>query len=102
VALAVALVEQVSAPGSGGGSAGDGSDEMVIVFGAVPEEGAEEAPPVSLDQQPVDEHIVQRGDTLSSIALQRLGSASRAAELAKLNGLKDPDHLVPGDRLRLR
>lgn len=47
-------------------------------------------------------HVVREGETLSSIALERLGSAEHAGELARLNGLVDADRLVPGQRLRLR
>jgi nucleoid-associated protein YgaU len=81
-----------------------GDNELVLVFGGLPEGEVTEVelPPLSPEQQPDDVHVVQAGDTLSSIALQRLGSAALAEELARLNGLDDPDQILPGDRLRLR
>jgi len=84
-----------------------GDDELVLVFGGLPSEPVHEVyeleqPPLRPEEQAQDVHIVQPGDTLSSIALQRLGSASLADELARLNGLDDPDQIVPGDELRLR
>ena len=105
VALGVTLVEKVPAKAEGPVVTSEG-DELVLVFGEVPPDPAAaeepEAPVLTPEQQPPDVHIVQKGDTLSSIALQRFGSASYAAEIAALNGLDDPDKLRPGDRLRLR
>jgi nucleoid-associated protein YgaU len=49
-----------------------------------------------------DFYVVQPGDTLSSIAQQQLGSAQLADELAKLNGITDPNKVKAGMRLRLR
>lgn len=46
-------------------------------------------------------YTVKRGDTLSRIAQTQLGKASRWPELARLNGLRDPNKLTPGQRLRL-
>jgi LysM repeat protein len=43
-------------------------------------------------------HVVQRGDTLSSIAA-RYGTT--AASIAAANGLANPNYLYPGQRLRL-
>ena len=46
-------------------------------------------------------YVVQKGDTLSSIAKTRLGNSERACEIAKANpGLK-PDELKPGQILVL-
>ncbi|MDT8893647.1 transglycosylase SLT domain-containing protein [Halomonas sp. I1] len=45
-----------------------------------------------------DIHVVQRGDTLSSIASQH---ALAAADLARWNGLDQPDALQPGQQLTL-
>ncbi len=43
-------------------------------------------------------HVVQRGDTLSSIASQH---AVAAADLVRWNGLDRPDALQPGQQLTL-
>ncbi|MFT7463978.1 MAG: nucleoid-associated protein YgaU [Pseudohongiellaceae bacterium] len=50
----------------------------------------------------VDYHVVQAGDSLSSIAAQRLGDATQALPLAELNGLANPHELAPGQILLLR
>ncbi|MBB4785807.1 LysM peptidoglycan-binding domain-containing protein [Streptomyces rapamycinicus] len=42
-----------------------------------------------------------RGDTLWSIAASKLGDGARWPEIAKLNGLKDADQIVPGQKLKL-
>jgi nucleoid-associated protein YgaU len=41
------------------------------------------------------------GDTLSKIAARELGSAGRWHEIAKLNGLRDPNNLHLGQKLRM-
>lgn len=46
-------------------------------------------------------YIVGAGDTLPSIAAAKLGSAKRWTELATLNGLRDPNRLTVGQKLRL-
>lgn len=46
-------------------------------------------------------YIVKKGDTLSAIARDHLGNASRWPEIAKLNGIDNPDLIHPGDELRL-
>lgn len=46
-------------------------------------------------------HIVQPGETLSRIAARSLGHAARASEIARLNGLSDPDRIRIGQRLRI-
>lgn len=46
-------------------------------------------------------YVVKAGDTLSSIAAKKLGKAGRWREIAKLNGLRDPNSLRVGQRLRL-
>jgi LysM repeat protein len=44
---------------------------------------------------------VKSGETLSDIAKRELGSASRAQELADLNGIEDPTRLKAGVVLKL-
>lgn len=46
-------------------------------------------------------YTVKSGDTLSSIAARTLGSASRWHEIADLNSLRDPNHISPGQRLKM-
>lgn len=46
-------------------------------------------------------YIVKSGDTLSKIARDHLGDAKRWPEIAKLNGIPNPDLIHPGDELRL-
>jgi len=48
-------------------------------------------------------HMVQSGDTLSGIAEQRLGDASRWSEIVDLNRalISDPDEIFPGQVLAL-
>ncbi len=46
-------------------------------------------------------YVVQPGDWLMQIAREQFGDASRAAEIARLNGLSDADTLKPGQELRL-
>ena len=48
-------------------------------------------------------HVVQRHETLTSIARDRLGDSRRYREIAKLNRdlLADDNHLTPGMRLLL-
>ena len=46
-------------------------------------------------------YIVKRGDSLTSIAARKLGSASRWREIGKLNGIRDPKNIKVGQRLKL-
>ena len=48
-------------------------------------------------------HTVVRGDTLSAIAQKTLGSASKYPAIFEANKpmLKDPDHIYPGQVLRI-
>lgn len=62
-----------------------------VLAGAVPPEAPSPAPEAR-------SHIVQAGETLSSIAKQ-YGTSWRV--LAELNGLEDPNRLVPGQKLLL-
>ena len=51
--------------------------------------------------RPVASYVVQEGDSLSRIAARQLGDANRYLEIAKLNGLKDPDTLDVGTPLKM-
>jgi nucleoid-associated protein YgaU len=46
-------------------------------------------------------YTVKRGDTLSSIAAKKLGSASKWKTIATLNKIRDPNHLRVGQVLKL-
>lgn len=46
-------------------------------------------------------YTVRAGDTLSKIAHAQLGKASRWPEVSRLNGLRDPNKLTVGQKLRL-
>jgi hypothetical protein len=46
-------------------------------------------------------HIVQRGDTLSKIAAKFYGDAGRYPEIAKANGIRNPNRIKPGQRLKI-
>lgn len=48
--------------------------------------------------RPGGEHVVERGETLSGIA-RRYGTST--ATLVRLNGIRDPDLILPGRRLTL-
>ena len=71
---------------------------------AAPERVASSTPPPA-DRQAAappaagGEYVVQKGDMLSVIAQQRLGSAKRWREIAALNPKVDPDRLLVGTRL---
>ena len=59
-----------------------------------------DAPPAT-PAAPVDAVTVQQGDTLSGIALEQLGDATRYPELAALNGISNADLINPGDVIRI-
>lgn len=46
-------------------------------------------------------YVVKSGDTLSKIAAQQLGDFRRFAEIASLNGLRDPNFIKAGQTLKL-
>lgn len=46
-------------------------------------------------------YTVKRGDTLSKIAATLLGSYKRYPEIAKLNGIRDPNRIFPGTVLKI-
>lgn len=51
--------------------------------------------------QPGRTYTVRAGDSLSTIAARELGDWRRWTDIATLNGLADPDVIVPGQVLRL-
>jgi nucleoid-associated protein YgaU len=64
---------------------------------------ASDAPPSPPPPPPPQERTVtvKSGETLSDIARRELGTASRAQELAELNGIDDPTKLRAGQTLKL-
>jgi LysM repeat protein len=46
-------------------------------------------------------YVVKRGDTLARIAKAQLGDAKLYLRIAELNGMRDPNHLAPGQRLEI-
>jgi LysM repeat protein len=46
-------------------------------------------------------YTVRSGDTLAGIAAAELGSAKRWQEIATLNGIRDPNRLTVGQKLRM-
>ena len=114
VILGIQFVESIEAPEAAAAPAGHPEEDVLeLRLGRVltDEEIAQwqeaarapspgEPPPADLDAD--DYHVVQTGETLSSIAQECLGSALMAAELARLNGLTDPDKIEVGQVLYLR
>ena len=49
-----------------------------------------------------DIHIVQSGDTLSSISLKYYGVSNKYEDIIEYNNLKDADNLVAGQELKIR
>ncbi|MCA8981412.1 MAG: LysM peptidoglycan-binding domain-containing protein [Planctomycetes bacterium] len=47
------------------------------------------------------EHVVARGETLSQISMEQLGTTRRMQEIVALNPGLDPDHLYVGQKLML-
>ena len=60
-----------------------------------------EPPPPGTNAAARTTYVVQKGDTLSSIARARLGGSDRACEITKLNPGIKPDELKPGQILVL-
>ena len=92
VALAILVIESLQAPAEPA-TAIDPGDVLELRLGGPPPEGSVEG---------VDHYVVQRGDTLSGIAEALFGDPRLAAQIARLNGLADPDDIVAGQVLRLR
>lgn len=46
-------------------------------------------------------HVVAKGDTLWAIAKKYLGSGSRYMEIAKLNGIENPNLIYPGQKFKI-
>ncbi len=75
-----------------------GSEELTLM-----EPSATGARPEPMAPSRPTEHLVQRGETLSSIAAKYLGSANRYDDLFRANAdqLRDPNDVHPGMTLRI-
>lgn len=62
---------------------------------------ADAAAPPPAPVASVDQVTVQQGDTLSGIAQEQLGDATRYPELATLNGISNADLINPGQVIRI-
>jgi LysM repeat protein len=49
----------------------------------------------------MDFHIVRKGDSLRDIAEKHYGDSRLWRELAKVNGIREPDRIAPGQEIRL-
>jgi nucleoid-associated protein YgaU len=58
-------------------------------------------PAAQTSARSAESYVVQDGDSLSRIAARQLGDSSRYLEIAKLNGLKNPDTLDVGTPLKM-
>jgi nucleoid-associated protein YgaU len=59
------------------------------------------APDVNQPSQPAHEYVVQKGDSLASIAQRALGDGQRWKEIADINGGLEPKRLKVGMKLQL-
>lgn len=96
--LAVQLAE-------GAGATSVDASDLKIVEGAK-QKAAEEvkaavaAKPAYVNR-PDEWHIVKSGDTLSSIAADYLGDSGKYTELAKINGIANPDLIKVGQKIQI-
>jgi len=58
------------------------------------------APPVRADEPPL-EIVVKPGDTLNELCKQHLQDPARCMEIARINQLKNPDRIEPGERIAI-
>lgn len=54
-----------------------------------------------VETETVINYVVKRGDTLSAIARQYLGSAKKYTQIAQENNIKNPDLIYPGQVFRI-
>jgi len=67
----------------------------------VQEEEIEEVIAVAPLEGPAEVYIVKEGDTLSYIAMLYTGKPSKYAELAKINGIDNPNLIFPGQHIKV-
>lgn len=63
-------------------------------------ENGTEAPVQEAMSQNVS-YIVQKGDNLAMICRRQYGNTDRLEEVVELNGISDPNHLIPGQEILL-
>lgn len=68
--------------------------------------GLSEQPPEGLTAEETaaganEAYVVQKGDNLAAICRRQYGSTDRLNEIAALNGLENPNHLIPGQKIIL-
>jgi nucleoid-associated protein YgaU len=87
-----------------GASSVDASD-LKIVEGAKAkadqEQKAEAAAKPAYVNRPDEWHIVKPGETLSGIAQDYLGDSGKYTELAKINGISDPNMIKVGQKIQI-
>ncbi len=66
-----------------------------------PREPSKSKPAGQTSARSAGQYVVQEGDSLSRIAARQLGDSGRYLEIARLNGLKDPDSLDVGTPLKM-
>lgn len=66
-----------------------------------PSTSRRQTPPSNRAKAKVTSYVVKAGDTLSKIAATVYGNANRWPEIAKLNGLRNPTAIKPGQRLKV-
>ena len=65
------------------------------------EQKAEAAAKPAHVNRPDEWHIVKPGETLSGIAQDYLGDAGKSTELAKINGISDPNMIRVGQKIQI-
>lgn len=63
---------------------------------------SEDPQPEAQEEVGGDTVVVRQGQTLSGIAREHLGDPRRWVELSRLNGIKDPAGIKPGQKVRIR
>jgi nucleoid-associated protein YgaU len=89
----------------GEGATSVDASELKIVEGAKQKakeevKTAEAAKPAYVNR-PDEWHVVKPGETLSGIAQDYLGDASRYTELAQINGINDPNLIRVGQKIQI-
>lgn len=84
--------EQESASGEAEQQTGDAAEESANAGKEAPADTS----PVSMTS-----YVVQSGDSLAAICRRQYGNIDRMDEIVALNGITDPNHLIPGQKIIL-